>query len=363
MKEKKTNETLKTGKRLCHHMDASALSPEELGYLLGLYLTDGCLYKKRKTSKIPTGMNWSFQGDEEGMAERVVTILRKASLNPLVHFSKFWRLITVTINAVNLVDIFPVKKKVLETSVAWKFFEDKRLLDVKYGIPFAAGLIDGDGACQVTYRLRRKAKGGLGSIESQWSFSQNRFPCLCEYLHRFTETLSPNGSTLSTYRRQRKNRVTDEHVVMILKNGMDALLQRGIGRYSWKVERWQERIKELQIRLSLLKSSIQTVGQVARSLGLSKTTVWTWCKMGKVKTLQGGKGAWYLIPSEEVERLHRIRNACTAGQLSPKLGVSVATVSRWCRAGKVKTLCGGKGKKYLIPVEEVERLFQERRKK
>jgi hypothetical protein len=31
--------------------------------------------------------------------------------------------------------------------------------------------------------------------------------------------------------------------------------------------------------------------------------------------------------------------------------------------GKLRTLCGGKGKKYLIPVDEVERSFQQRRKK
>jgi hypothetical protein len=362
LRKKEMNETLRTGKRVCYRMNNSALSCEDMSYLLGLFFADGCLYKKRKTSKTPTGLNWTLQGDEDGLATKLVALLRRADLNPHVYFSRKWSEIIVAVNAVNLTEAFSVKTNLLDQSAAWKFFEHKELLNVRCGIPFVAGLIDGDGTCRVTYRLRRKSRGGLGSIESQWSFSQNRFRCLCEYLHRFILTLTASGSTYGTYHRRRKKKESVEHVVSISKSGIAALLKHGIGDYSWKVERWQHDLADLQNRLSLIRSSVHTVGQVARSLGLNKVTVWAWCKTGKVKTVQSGNGAWYLIPSKEVERLLESQNASSSGRLAQKLGVSVGTVSRWCRAGKVRTLCGGKRRKYLIPVEEVQFLFEQRRR-
>jgi len=354
MKEKETNNELNTGRRKCCYMNTSALTPEELSYLLGLYCADGYLYKRKNSA----GVFWCLQGNEEAIANRVEALLTRTGLRPRVHFSRHGG-IEVAAYSMSLSKVFPVKKNILKTSVAWRFL--KRYLSSKYGIPFVAGLIDGDGRCKAYYNQR--SHGLLGYISSHWDFSQAKFPSLHEYLHEFIETLSPGGSTIRTYRRRKGPKERVDHAVLIRNSGIQALLQHGIDKYSWKAETWQQQIAELQRRLSSLRSSVCTVGQVARSLGLNRATVWKWCKMGKVKTLRGRGRTWHLIPSKEVERLLKDRNAYTTSQVAQKLGVTVNIVSTWCKAGKIRTLCGGNRKRYLIPVDEAERLFRERRRK
>lgn len=354
MKEKETDDELNSGSRKRCSMNTAALTPEELSYLLGLYCADGYLTKRKNSA----GVFWCLQGNEEPIANRVEALLTRTGLRPRLHFSRHGG-IEVAVYSMSLSKIFPVKKNVLKRSVAWRFL--KRYLSIECGIPFFAGLIDGDGRCKAYYNHR--SHGFFGYVSSHWDFSQTKFPSLREYLHEFIETLSPSGSTIRTYRRQKGSRERADHVVLIRKSGMQALLQNGLDKYSWKVEMWQQQIAELQRRLSSLRSSVCTVGQVARLLGLSRAAIWKRCKMGNVKTLRGHGRTWYLIPSEEVERLIRERNGYTTSQLARKLDVTVSTVSMLCKAGKIRALRGGNRKRYLIPVDEAERLSRERRRK
>ncbi len=294
MKEKETNNGLSTGKRKCCYMNTSGLTLEELSYLLGLYCADGYLCKRKNSA----GLFWYLQGNEEVIARRVEALLAKTGLRPRVHLSRHGG-IEVAVYSMNLSEVFPVKKDVLKTSVAWKFLE--KYLSVDYGIPFAAGLIDGDGGCKAYYY--RGSYGLLGYIMSKWNFSQTKFPSLCEYLYRFVETNSPSGSTIRTYRRRKGPKERIDRAVLIRKSGIQTLLQYGIDKYSWKVRKWQQHIMELEGRLSTLRSSVNTIGQLAHLIGLSRSAVWKWCKTGKVKTLRGDTRTWYLIPSKEVKRL------------------------------------------------------------
>ncbi|MEM2618727.1 MAG: helix-turn-helix domain-containing protein [Candidatus Hadarchaeales archaeon] len=47
------------------------------------------------------------------------------------------------------------------------------------------------------------------------------------------------------------------------------------------------------------------IKDVAKRLGMTRATVWLYCKTGKIRAVRAGPRCWYRIPAEEVLRLEK----------------------------------------------------------
>ena len=243
-----------------------ALSSEEWNYLHGLFFADGSSFIRRRLHQYC--VKFSFQGNEVELARRVVVMTRKIGLNPHVYGDRHKNMFNVIVLSMSLFSFLPSKARLLlDQGERERFFESNRLYEVRFGIPFLAGLLDGDGACWVT-----KPRTRLRSLNKwNWNFAQGKYAFLIEYVRRFVESLA-KGSTAE--------RVIPTEVVEIRfrKAGIIALLNKGIGDYSWKVAWWLEKCDSFRSG----RAKYCTARNVARMLGLSQNFVIKWW-------LKGGK--------------------------------------------------------------------------
>jgi hypothetical protein len=280
----------------CRELRVDALSAEEWNYLRGLFLADGCSY--RKSVECSYHVKFFFQGDEGELTRRVVEMTRRVGLNPHVLTDSRKDMVTVDVLSKSLLSFLPTKMRLLlDDGERARFFEGNGLYDVKGGIPFLAGLLDGDGSCWVT--MQRCRFEYLNKWN--WNFAQGKYLFLVDYVRRFVESLAEGGVA----ERIRSNGVVELH---FRKAGIIALLNAGISNSSWKVARWVERCAAFESE----RVRYYSAHQVARLFGVSNNFVIR-------RLLRGGKmryergyvrgseaGTCYYIPVEEVEKF-RVR--------------------------------------------------------
>jgi hypothetical protein len=142
---------------------ADPLSNEEWNYLYGLFLADG--YSDVYQYK---GRWWSYrirfflQGDQMEKAYKVERLLRKTGLNPHIERDAVKDVIVVRVYSISL-HFFPNGEFLKGDPVYGEEFSNHHeLLVPDKGMPFIAGLLDGDGRCQA--RIGKGRRIFLGSI-------------------------------------------------------------------------------------------------------------------------------------------------------------------------------------------------------
>ncbi|WXG46244.1 MAG: helix-turn-helix domain-containing protein [Candidatus Atabeyarchaeum deiterrae] len=350
-----------------------ALSPAERAYLLGLYLADGRadvtnLRNDYRGYRVRLFLQWN----EEKIGEKVVEMLRRTGLN--AHFDRpeqrVDRMVTVLAYSKVLFDFLPNAKALLDdVAVRNTFFEMNRLFEVENAIPFLSGLLDGDGFCGASVRREY----GLRSVRKEWYFTQTRYPFLVDYVKCFVVSLAANSVGVAEVSNGGKR-------VRFRRSGMQALLDAGIAKYSWKIQKMLEVIAAIQRDAE----RFYTVGEVAKMLGVSPGLVLRWVKTNRLGHLKRSKIAlgktkpdkthlWHYIPANEVERLRegvtknreeierikkdgmKLLDAARALRISPN------TMRGWYRRGELRATLihepTWKGRGYLvISKNEVQKL-------
>jgi hypothetical protein len=279
------------------------LSLEEKAYLLGLYLTDGCTRRKKG---VPSGVAFFLGRDEEELAQKVAGIFRRLGLNPKVHLpnGRGWRCIVLDVSGKGLFPTFPDKSrfvsKCLGNTDVKKWLSEEGF-EGELGIPFIAGLLDGDGCLRVSYRK----VGSFGSVIKDWFFSQRTCPFLIDYLTKYLNLFlaTPDRATIT------RDKKTGVRIVTISASSREALLEKNIANFSFKVVKWNEKLELLTTKLHDLKAKFCTTTQLAKRLQVDRTTVHLWCGKGCVKYMRIGFEVenkdryWRVIPVEEAERV------------------------------------------------------------
>jgi hypothetical protein len=328
-------------------LNISALSAEEWDYLLGLFLTDGCRYSwKGKSGYRDCRVLFSLQGNEGEIVERITGVLKRLGLNPAVLKSpRGQNMMVVRVCSMALFDFLPDKSALRDNALsAEKLLAESNLYEVENGIPFLAGLLDGDGCC---YVIVRREGVGHGRVDRwAWSFVQYRHPFLVDYMKRFIESLTSSHASVKVVS------VPNGGVrACIRKSGVTALLNSGIAEHSWKVTRWSKRVADIENE----RMKRYNMGQVAKAFGVSVRCARNWAKAGKLKYLRRETRTegvvtrpWYFVPALEVEKLketllkeeqerERIKSeGVRLIDAAKMLGVHEKTLSRWRRHGKLQ---------------------------
>jgi hypothetical protein len=266
-----------------------ALSAAEWNYLRGLFLTDG--YSDRSAKRGRFRVRFLLQGNEGELLSRVCELLRRAGLNPYTYGDSRKSMLTVEVNSMQLFEFLPDKRALGESAEARsRFFGENGLYSVERGVPFLAGLLDGDGYCGV--RVGKRYFFRTVTV-CTWVFSQDNSLFLVDYVRRFVESLAPNGVRM---KRRRDRRTL---AACFRKSGIAALLDAGIARHSWKVARWLQQTAEARSE----RKGFFTAGRAADAIGVPYPVFAWWLNTGKVHYVRRGK--WYYIPASEVERLKR----------------------------------------------------------
>jgi hypothetical protein len=363
--------------RECRSLDVSALTTEEWNYIRGLFLADGY-------SSIH-GTRFCFSKDEEGLAYRLIELLKRAQLAPKISKSMGKKMVNVDIYSRSLHSFLPSDKRSLANTATWsEFLKKNRLRNVMFGVPFVAGLIDGDGCCSV--HIQHGNASYFGTVSKwRWVFSQSKYPYLTEYLKRFVENLASRSIRVCQHDRVSNdlgsfNGVTD---LNILKPGALALLNADISKYSWKVSRWLEKVQEAYRE----RRTYSTTGRIARIIGVHPKTIRRWLgessgnrqimtRYVRRKSTKDRKyGSWYYIPESEVEKLNErvLTNRLKAEKLkragwkklvdvAKMLGIHRTTLNQLYWRGELQArLLYEKGlrKCLLIPKSDVERLAEQ----
>lgn len=292
--------------RRCRELLVDALSAEEWNYVFGLFLADGYSYitKPRKACGSRYSVVFDVQGDEGELADRLIALLRRAGLSPWKssYRSRQKNMIELETSSKLLLQFLPNKRAL--SNYAWArraFFGRNRLYDVRFGIPFLAGLIDGDGSCWVSV----KDDCCFGSVSKGWEFAQSRYMFLVEYIRRFIGSLARGGVACGSVR---KGIGGDVVKMRFRESGMRVLLDSGIARYSWKVARWLRELEEARSE----RAKYYTVGRAASVLGVSKHIVRKWLGAGVMTCVRRrvkGRGrrqaalSYYYVPIADVEKL------------------------------------------------------------
>jgi DNA-binding transcriptional MerR regulator len=338
----------------------------ELSYLRGLFLADGCAdIVKVKPGSRNYRVRFYLQKDQLQIAERIARLLRKLGLNPRVENLFERGMIVVRVYSMALLCFLPDKRTLInEVAQREMFFRENRLFDIEYGIPFVAGLLDGDGSCQVIVPRRRFKSVSVWN----WDFSQSR-ECyfLVDYFKMFVESLSPGAH--STWTRVFRNGVKR---LSIRKPGAVALIESGISEYSWKVSKWSRKVAEARNELA----EYHTAGEVVRSLGVSYSTVESWVKSGKMKKQvrwTDKKQSWFYIHDDDImsfdkelqEKRRKAEEARCCGMklkaAAELLGISVDMLHYLKKRGKLDAKLidegSGVGHRYLVlQNDEIQRL-------
>lgn len=350
-----------------YSLRVDALSAEEWAYLRGLYLADGT---KRVT--------FCLGGDEVELSLKLVDMLNRAGLKPIVKKDPDEEMLLVSAWSLSLLEFLGRKGTLLhDVEARRRFFEENRLMSVGLGVPFIAGLIDGDGFCQVSVV---DELGPFGKVNRwRWGFAQKKLPFLLDYFREFVESLALKSVRIRVMR----NGVV---VAEICQAGIKALLKAGITSHSVKANQWVKRVEELD--KTSRRVSYLTSNEVAEKLRVSKPTVWRWLKTGKMRCaqwtarrLKNGKETYLshrYIHAEEVERvryeleeeralLKQVREDgyVKFNDVARVLNVPKTTLRRWFRSGRVQvTLVRGRNRDrgYWMPRKDVERLKRRVRK-
>ncbi len=351
------------------HLNVTALSRKELAYLLGLYIADGYSHMGKKTRRRKSHsyrVGFCLNINELELARRVTGLLKRIGPNPRIHKDRLkdmWIVLTYS----KALFLFLPRKRVLRDSiyVRSRFFEEHKLASVECGIPFIAGLIDGDGCCQVCVE-ESENKPCFGAVgQWKWSITQSRYLFLVDYAKEFIECLAP----ASTRVRVRSNGPT---VLYVRRLGIRALLDAGIAQFSYNAADWLRKVDECRSE----RRKYLTTGQVARRLDIGYLTVERWIRSGRMGHFRKKLGAresalsWYYIPVEEADRVEqevlrdkertkRIRNGgVKLRDLVEMLGISYPSLLRWHEHGKLQAAVVREGSlRYLVaPQSEVARL-------
>jgi len=295
-----------------------ALSSGEWCYLFGLFLADG--YRSSFYHGRAYDGGFFLQWDEKELAERVVGLLEKVGLRPKLRASKKCRMFEVRFCSVALLDLLPDGWSLMrDASARERFFEENDLLTVQGGIPFFAGLLDGDGHCGVSLMKADWAKRCVYGVVNQWHwvFTQSKFPFLVDYVKKFLGLVAPNGG-FHVYGVEGGFAKGLGYHVCLMKPAIVALVSTGIAEFSWKVSRWQSRVAELRGR----RASYYRLSEAARVLHVNRKTVLRWIRAGKVKHVR--RSHWFYIPGGEVKRLRTVKhtpNTCPPHTHAPDHGL------------------------------------------
>lgn len=351
-------------------MNGGALSLEDWNYIRGLFLADGCFFtrKIRRVRRI-YGAQFCFGLNEERIARKLAKNFRQVGLNPRVRKIPHVNMLRLTVCS-RALRLFLPDKPVLrdDASERRNFFDGNKLLGVKFGIPFFAGLLDGDGCCGVQVVQDRTFFPQMNSCK--WSFSQRRYIFLVDYVKEFVESLTPNSAR--TWVRANTGVVT----IVLRKCGIEALLKAGITKYSWRVTQWLKRVAEFQSKNERLK--YYTSGEVMQMLNVGYGVMRRWIKTGRIRCIRKTKktngrlnGSNFYFPVSEVKKLKdeflsnqqgvtKIRNASIRlVDASKVLGVSYESLRSLYRRGKLQAFLvhdeRTQGGRYLaIPEGQVE---------
>jgi DNA invertase Pin-like site-specific DNA recombinase len=346
-------------------MNIDALSAEEGAYLLGLYLADGSSrWRSKSTKELSFGLQW----DEGEIAKRVADMLGCCGLNPHIYPLRRTRMTVVYAVGVNIGSFFPVKKEVkgLGDNSALR-----RVVDGGFEVPFIAGLVDGDGSA--TVKLQHHAGSLFGKRQVQVFFSQSNFQFLVDFVYEYVNGLVPRGATLVD---DKEAKAGVSKRVSILARGRDALIHHGILRWSFKFARLTNEVERVRREVAELKSKYVTLRKLADRLGLGNSTVWRWCKEGKLRhtyvrsPLSKRRATSLLVSVEEAQRIElevsevreRVKTIKEGGVklrgVAKMLGVTSAALCQRYRRGELQaTLIHERGSKCLvIPRVEVEHL-------
>jgi hypothetical protein len=233
---------------------------------------------------------------------------------------------------------------VLDDSHAQRWV-NREHLEGNLGVPFIAGLLDGDGFISAKVEYGRTI---FGSLHSYWTFFQMSYPFLVDFIIRYTNHLVPGGAHF--------NRAKEGEVVKMSRQGRKALIANGIAIWSVKVSKWIGKVEELRRQISDLKAEFLSPAEVAVRLqqAVSRWTIREWCDRGYVRHIRiraTTSGSFrYLIPAVEAQTLDaKIREnrrysepmMSTGEFLSEKLaahalGIKPDTVYHYCHRGYLK---------------------------
>lgn len=276
-------------------MDIEALSDADWNYLLGMYFADGNRNRKYE-------IKFCLQGNETDIAEKLTQLLKRTGLSPHVVFGESGKDdIIVRAYSTRLVDLLPNKKTLMSDPEAREeFFDENKLFIIENGIPFLAGLLDGDGCCPIFLRKRHGVRGEIDKWG--WSFRQTRLPFLIDYVTTFVHSIAPNSLRVTTQEGGRKQTIRFRKLATI------ALLDAGLARYSCKVARWCEKTTKIADHVA----EYITTGEIARILNVSDFTVRKWISTGKLKSCPKltytTEKHWKHVSREELERFREIIN-------------------------------------------------------
>lgn len=281
-------------------------------YLLGLYLTDGTLIKGRGRART---ISYSFQINEDEIANCAAAMLRQGGLKSTVLRRERWNYIAVQAHCVNLEEFFPDKRSLArEDDTRAEFFERNDLQNMENGVAFSAGLLDGDGCCKV-YMRRGKQGMGFGGVDIKWIFHQaEKFGFLVDWFHRFVDSMFPDSTHVHCSRQDSSYSGTWMKSVYINGKGREALLQRRIDRWSWKVRRFMESLsallKEREMQKARWMERVRGLGsklqEAADLLGVSKDVLYASYRHGEIRAdlvRDAGGVGFLVIPRNEVDRL------------------------------------------------------------
>jgi hypothetical protein len=280
-------------------MNVDKLTREERSYLLGLFLTDGSMFRRGKRH---CDVHLWLQRNEMELANRVATMLKSADLVPHIYeYSRKKRFVALAVSSNNLDSFFPDKKILLcDDKVMQKFFDENALSTIQCGVPFIAGLLDGDGYCRASLDGRWFRSIRLWG----WELSQYRLVFLVHYLKRSVELIAPDSVTIKTYASGRVR-------ASIRKDGIVALMSKGIADYSFKVARWLE----ARLRLENVRTKYYSTREIGEILGLCRTTVRHLLSTGKMKYYR--KCRSYYVSADELKIREVSATSMNTGARSP----------------------------------------------
>jgi len=182
-----------------HELHVEALSPEEWNYVRGLFFADGSAFVSLdKHGWKKYRVLFFLQGNEGEIVERLVSMLRRAGMNPCVMYPRgAYSIVVETVSKV-LFGFLPDRAALKrDAGTRERFFSEHKLRELSEGIPFVAGLIDGDGSTRVYTKFRRKGKKPFRDVQQwRWSFSQCKFRFLVYYLKEFVDSIVKGGTRL-----------------------------------------------------------------------------------------------------------------------------------------------------------------------
>jgi transposase-like protein len=363
-------------------MNVKALTVQERSYLLGLFFADGSLNREKNLQGQPIrSVSYSFQGNEMGLAKKVLALLERAKLMPHLYKARSKNCLYVVASCTNLGIFFPNKKTILANAEERrKFFENSHLVfDLGNRVAFCAGLLDGDGSCDATaMKIRSKRATSVGGVHSRWLFTQTSYPFLLEFFRTTVEYIAAH-STSNVYREG------SLCGVKVKRKGREALLRAGMAEWSWKAMTWTKSFSALKdakyeervTREKLAENGGIKLVDIAKILGIRPSILHRMYWSGRLKAElvreRAGIGR-LVIPRDEAKRLTSLFSERKENVIKIKsgggvrltevartLGVPQSTLRNLRFRGALKAVLirgegnGGLGRLF-VPIGEVERL-------